>query len=242
MLSLSICLEMAQPPESYRNDHSKMVVQLAQPACVRYRLNGSLTMAIERRSICAKRHPMRAGGTRVFPGAQARHLDPEPSEEAWAADQACRGPVPPRHCPSEKRESKSCRAIRDELEDGFTVAGQPYGGAARRLDVTTLTDDATHGWNVGPNEDVMCVGIDEIRATLRWARKWTGWRYPINGSSSTSEAKRGGCPGNRLPLTPMAPEQEVYGIGGSCTRMPAAGMNWQRDFFDFGHVSGAYLN
>jgi sterol 14alpha-demethylase len=29
--------EMAQPPESYRNDHSKMVVQLAQPAIVRYR-------------------------------------------------------------------------------------------------------------------------------------------------------------------------------------------------------------
>ncbi len=30
-------LEMAQPPESYRNDHSKMVVQLAQPCRVRYR-------------------------------------------------------------------------------------------------------------------------------------------------------------------------------------------------------------
>jgi sterol 14-demethylase len=29
--------EMAQPPESYRNDHSKMVVQLARPARVRYR-------------------------------------------------------------------------------------------------------------------------------------------------------------------------------------------------------------
>ena len=29
--------EMAQEPESYRNDHSKMVVQLAQPARVRYR-------------------------------------------------------------------------------------------------------------------------------------------------------------------------------------------------------------
>lgn len=28
--------EMAQPPDSYRNDHSKMVVQLAQPAKVRY--------------------------------------------------------------------------------------------------------------------------------------------------------------------------------------------------------------
>jgi len=30
-------IEMAQPPESYRNDHSKMVVQLAQPCTVRYR-------------------------------------------------------------------------------------------------------------------------------------------------------------------------------------------------------------
>jgi sterol 14-demethylase len=29
--------EMTQPSESYRNDHSKMVVQLAQPATVRYR-------------------------------------------------------------------------------------------------------------------------------------------------------------------------------------------------------------
>ncbi|MEV0685737.1 cytochrome P450 [Nocardia sp. NPDC050378] len=29
--------EMAQPPESYRNDHSKMVVQLQQPCRVRYR-------------------------------------------------------------------------------------------------------------------------------------------------------------------------------------------------------------
>jgi sterol 14-demethylase len=30
-------LELAQPPETYRNDHSKMVVQLAQPCVVRYR-------------------------------------------------------------------------------------------------------------------------------------------------------------------------------------------------------------
>jgi sterol 14-demethylase len=29
--------ELAQPPDSYRNDHSKMVVQLAQPCAVRYR-------------------------------------------------------------------------------------------------------------------------------------------------------------------------------------------------------------
>jgi sterol 14-demethylase len=29
--------ELAQPPDTYRNDHSKMVVQLAQPCAVRYR-------------------------------------------------------------------------------------------------------------------------------------------------------------------------------------------------------------
>jgi sterol 14-demethylase len=29
--------ELAQPPDSYRNDHSKMVVQLAQPCRLRYR-------------------------------------------------------------------------------------------------------------------------------------------------------------------------------------------------------------
>jgi sterol 14-demethylase len=29
--------ELAQPSDSYRNDHSKMVVQLEQPCAVRYR-------------------------------------------------------------------------------------------------------------------------------------------------------------------------------------------------------------
>jgi sterol 14-demethylase len=33
--------ELAQPPESYRNDHSKMVVQLRQPCLVRYRRRGA---------------------------------------------------------------------------------------------------------------------------------------------------------------------------------------------------------
>ena len=32
---------MAQPPDSYVNDHSKMVVQLQQPCRVRYRRRGT---------------------------------------------------------------------------------------------------------------------------------------------------------------------------------------------------------
>jgi sterol 14alpha-demethylase len=35
--------ELAQPPDSYRNDHSKMVVQLAQPCAVRYRRRAPAT-------------------------------------------------------------------------------------------------------------------------------------------------------------------------------------------------------
>jgi sterol 14-demethylase len=35
--------ELAQPPDSYRNDHSKMVVQLARPCLARYRRRGSRT-------------------------------------------------------------------------------------------------------------------------------------------------------------------------------------------------------
>jgi sterol 14-demethylase len=37
--------EMAQPAESYRNDHSKMVVQLAQPCRVRYRRRAAAVVA-----------------------------------------------------------------------------------------------------------------------------------------------------------------------------------------------------
>ena len=42
--------EMAQPPESYRNDHSKMVVQLKHPCVVRYRARRAETAARSSRS------------------------------------------------------------------------------------------------------------------------------------------------------------------------------------------------
>ena len=42
------------------------------------------------------------------------------------------------------------------------------------------TDDATYGWNIGPREDVMCVGIDEIRdiALGQEMEGLEGWKYP----------------------------------------------------------------
>src|ERR1700677_231971 len=41
-------------------------------------------------------------------------------------------------------------------------------------------DDATYGWNIGPKEDVMCVGIDEIR-DIALGLEMEGlenWQYP----------------------------------------------------------------
>jgi hypothetical protein len=49
-----------------------------------------------------------------------------------------------------------------------------------RILATFYTDDATYGWNVGPKEDVMCVGIDEIRdiAMGKEMEGLEGWKYP----------------------------------------------------------------
>jgi sterol 14-demethylase len=41
VLLRGFAFEMAQPPESYRNDHSRMVVQLRQPCRVRYARRGA---------------------------------------------------------------------------------------------------------------------------------------------------------------------------------------------------------
>ncbi len=45
MLLRDWSFELAQPPGSYRNDHSKMVVQLARPCVVRYRRRGDAQAA-----------------------------------------------------------------------------------------------------------------------------------------------------------------------------------------------------
>ena len=47
------------------------------------------------------------------------------------------------------------------------------------------TDDATYGWNIGPKEDVMCVGRDEIRdvALGLEMQGLDNWVYCANGDS-----------------------------------------------------------
>jgi len=94
--------------------------------------------------------------------------------------------------------------------------------------------DATYGWNIGPKEDVMCVGIDEIR-DIALGLEMEGlenWQYPYQKVGFWKQVVVDGDGGQR----------EIYGIGGSWFRLNADKLiEWQRDFFDFGHVSALYM-
>ena len=102
------------------------------------------------------------------------------------------------------------------------------------------TEDATYGWNIGPKEDVMCVGRDEIR-DVAWVWRWRAWRTGSTSTrrcSSTRSSARSSASGSRSSTRPTARSDEIYGIGGSWFRLnDDLKIEWQRDFFDFGHVS-----
>jgi hypothetical protein len=113
------------------------------------------------------------------------------------------------------------------------------------------TDDATYGWNIGPKEDVMCLGKAEIRdiALGLEMEGLEGWKYPYQ--RVVIDDKQGEVVGfwKQVVTDPddsSAPAREIYGIGGSWFRLENVDgepkIAWQRDFFDFGHVQKLYLD
>jgi hypothetical protein len=138
---------------------------------------------------------------------------------------------------------------REQLEDFVERWLESNRKAERTGDWRILADfythDATYGWNIGPKEDVMCVGIDEIRdiALGQEMEGLQGWRYPYQ--RVLIDDKIGEVVGfwKQVATDADGIEQEVYGIGGSWFRLNAdAKIEWQRDFFDFGHVSALYMD
>jgi hypothetical protein len=141
---------------------------------------------------------------------------------------------------------------RDMLEDFVERWLEANREAERKGDWRGLADfytaDATYGWNIGPKEDVMCVGIDEIRdiALGQEMEGLEGWRYPYQ--RVLIDEKIGEVVGfwKQVASDSDGTEQEVYGIGGSWFRVAevngAGKIEWQRDFFDFGHVSALYMD
>jgi hypothetical protein len=102
------------------------------------------------------------------------------------------------------------------------------------------TDDATYGWNIGPKEDVMCVGKDQIRE-IALGLEMEGlenWVYEYQ--KVLVDDKQGEVVGfwKQIVNKTDGTQGEIYGIGGSWFRLNSDLLiEWQRDFFDFGHVA-----
>ncbi|WP_193046473.1 nuclear transport factor 2-like protein [Mycolicibacterium baixiangningiae] len=106
------------------------------------------------------------------------------------------------------------------------------------------TEDATYGWNIGPKEDVMCVGIDEIRDVALGLEMegLENWNYEYQ--KVLIDDKQGEVVGfwKQIVNKSDGTQDEIYGIGGSWFRLDGnLKIEWQRDFFDFGHVSKMFL-
>ncbi len=108
------------------------------------------------------------------------------------------------------------------------------------------TEDATYGWNVGPNDEFMAVGRDQIReyAVGLEMEGLGGWTYPYM-RILIDDAQ-----GEILGLWRQVADAtradgshyEIAGLGGSWFRY--AGdfrWSWQRDFFDVGNATATYI-
>ncbi|MDT5126210.1 MAG: hypothetical protein QOH54_1854, partial [Mycobacterium sp.] len=88
-------------------------------------------------------------------------------------------------------------------------------------------------------------GIDEIR-DIALGLEMAGlenWSYPYQ--KVVIDDKQGEIIGfwKQIATDADGTESEIYGIGGSWFRLDAQGkIEWQRDFFDFGHVQKLYLD
>src|SRR6478752_6385488 len=101
------------------------------------------------------------------------------------------------------------------------------------------TEDATYGWNIGPKEDVMCVGKDQIRDVALGLEKGV-YEY----QKTLIDEKQGEIVGfwKQIANKSDGTRDEIYGIGGSWFRLDDELLiEWQRDFFDFGHVQKAFM-
>lgn len=103
------------------------------------------------------------------------------------------------------------------------------------------TDDAVYRWNIGPNEEFIATGIDEIRQNAIGIQMdgFHGWSYPYD--RVLIDEKQGELVGFWRQVAPIkrpdGTPYEVAGCGGSWFRYGGNfKWSWQRDFFDLGNV------
>src|SRR5262249_46315558 len=114
---------------------------------------------------------------------------------------------------------------RAELDEWVQSWLQANKDCEKSGDWTPLADfyapDATYGWNIGPKEDVMCVGIDEIR-DIALGFEMEGledWQYPYQ--KVIIDDRQGEIVGfwKQVVIDGEGGRQEIYGIGGSWFRL-----------------------
>jgi hypothetical protein len=106
------------------------------------------------------------------------------------------------------------------------------------------TEDATYGWNIGPIEDVMCVGRDQIRDVALGLEMegLENWVYEYQKTLIDEEQNEIVGFWKQIAIKSDGSRDEIYGIGGSWFRLnDQLLIEWQRDFFDFGHVQKAFM-
>jgi hypothetical protein len=140
-------------------------------------------------------------------------------------------------------------ASREQLEDWvqrWLTANQDAEKAGDWKPLAEFyTDDATYGWNIGPKEDVMCVNKDEIRDVALGLEMegLENWVYEYQ--KVLIDEKQNEIVGfwKQIATKSDGSRDEIYGIGGSWFRLnDQLLIEWQRDFFDFGHVQKAFMN
>jgi hypothetical protein len=109
-----------------------------------------------------------------------------------------------------------------------------------------FTEDATYGWNLGPREEFMAVGRDEIRKIAVGLEMGglEGWTYPYQ--KVLIDERQGEVVGFWRQLAGASRANgapyEVAGIGGSWFRYGGDfKWSWQRDFFDVGNATALFI-
>ena len=108
------------------------------------------------------------------------------------------------------------------------------------------TEDATYGWNIGPHEDFMVVGRDDIRDIALGLEMGglDGWTYPYQ--KVIIDPKQGEIIGLWKQVAdstrPDGSPYEIAGLGGSWFRYAGNWKwSWQRDFFDVGNATALFI-
>lgn len=109
-----------------------------------------------------------------------------------------------------------------------------------------FAEDATYGWNCGPNDEFMAVGRAEIveLALGLEMQGLGGWSYPYQHTLMDDRA--GMTIGFWKQVADAVDENgdpyEVAGFGASWFGYADGHWAWQRDFFDHGNAGATYLS